>query len=228
MDRRAVSLHPASRYPHRMLQADSSQSRQHARLTTRDQFVCRPMRNNAIDPARRNENEFIQSPCSGRAAVRDRSDAGIRATFRGCGRPVLAKNLSDSGYDPKNDFNSNDDREGRHPGAGPCSRSIFRNLDVLNEVWATPAARLSPDWPALKGACASAGGGITYCGEPLARRLYFAPDASPRPERVERRATSGLVRAYSNENARNSARDLAEVLKSRRCNRVLHRQRIQR
>jgi hypothetical protein len=41
----------------------------------------------------------------------------------------------------------------------------YPNLDVLNGGSPTPAARLSPDWPALKGACASAGGGITYCGD---------------------------------------------------------------
>ena len=39
------------------------------------------------------------------------------------------------------------------------------NLDVLNGGAPTPAARLSPDWPALKGACASAGGGISYRGD---------------------------------------------------------------
>jgi hypothetical protein len=32
----------------------------------------------------------------------------------------------------------------------------YPNLDVLNGGAPTPAARLSPDWPALKGACASA------------------------------------------------------------------------
>ena len=39
MGRRAVSPTSSTRYPHRMLQADSSRSRQHARLTKRDQFV---------------------------------------------------------------------------------------------------------------------------------------------------------------------------------------------
>jgi hypothetical protein len=40
----------------------------------------------------------------------------------------------------------------------------YPNLDVLNGGTPTPAARMSADWPALKGACASAGGGISYCG----------------------------------------------------------------
>ena len=40
----------------------------------------------------------------------------------------------------------------------------YPNLDVLNGGAPTPAAKASADWPALKGACASAGGGISYCG----------------------------------------------------------------
>ena len=55
----------------------------------------------------------------------------------------------------------------------------YPDLDVLNGGTPTPAARLSPDWPALKGACASAGGGITYCGE-RNDSYAFAPDAFPR------------------------------------------------
>ena len=41
----------------------------------------------------------------------------------------------------------------------------YPNLDVLNGGAPTPAARLSRDWPALRGACAAIGGGVTYCGE---------------------------------------------------------------
>ena len=37
----------------------------------------------------------------------------------------------------------------------------YPNLDVLNGGTPTPAARLSPDWPALKGACAAIGAGVT-------------------------------------------------------------------
>jgi hypothetical protein len=40
----------------------------------------------------------------------------------------------------------------------------YPNLDVLNGGSPTPAARYSPDWPALKGAGASARGGVSYCG----------------------------------------------------------------
>ncbi len=74
---------------------------------------------------------------------------------------LYTQNLRDSGYNPRNDFNSN----------GP-------DRDVLNGGPPTPAARLSPDWPALKGACASAGGGITYCGD-RDDSYAFAPDAFP-------------------------------------------------
>jgi hypothetical protein len=60
----------------------------------------------------------------------------------------------------------------------------YPNLDVLNGGAPTPAARMSPDWPALKGACASAGGGITYCGSRY-NSYAFAPDALP-PHHVRR------------------------------------------
>src|SRR5947207_13316077 len=55
----------------------------------------------------------------------------------------------------------------------------YPNLDVLNGGAPTPAARMSPDWPALKGACASAGGGVSYCGDRYGS-YDFAPDALPR------------------------------------------------
>ena len=38
----------------------------------------------------------------------------------------------------------------------------YPNLDVLNGGTPTPAARLSRDWPALKGACAAIGAGVAY------------------------------------------------------------------
>jgi hypothetical protein len=77
---------------------------------------------------------------------------------------LYSKNLRDSGYNPNNDFNSNGTMRAaiQEPG---LFAFYYPNLDVLNGGTPTPAARLSPDWPALKGACASAGGGITYCGD---------------------------------------------------------------
>jgi hypothetical protein len=88
------------------------------------------------------------------------------------------KNLRDSGYNPRNDYNPNGTMRAaiQEPGAFAF---YYPNLDVLNGGEPTPAARLSPDWPALKGACASAGGGITYCGERHGA-YALAPDASPR------------------------------------------------
>jgi hypothetical protein len=55
----------------------------------------------------------------------------------------------------------------------------YPNLDVLNGGRPTPATKASPDWPALKGACASAGGGVSYCGDRYGS-YAFAPDAFPR------------------------------------------------
>jgi hypothetical protein len=89
-------------------------------------------------------------------------------------RALYFKNLHDSGYNPKNDFNPNGTIRAaiQEPGAFAF---FYPNLDVLNGGSPTPAARYSPDWAALKGACASAGGGVSYCGS-----YDFAPDAFPR------------------------------------------------
>lgn len=63
----------------------------------------------------------------------------------------------------------------------------YPNLDVLNGGIPTPAARLSRDWPALRGACASAGGGVTS-GCYRYGSHDFAPDAlSPHHDRRHRR-----------------------------------------
>jgi hypothetical protein len=77
---------------------------------------------------------------------------------------LYIKNLHDSGYNPKNDYNPNGTMRAAIQEPGMFA-FYYPDLDVLNGGAPTPAARLSPDWPALKGACASAGGGITYCGD---------------------------------------------------------------
>lgn len=76
---------------------------------------------------------------------------------------LYAKNLRDSGYNPKNDYNQDGTMRAaiQEPG---LFAFYYPNLDVLNGGAPTPAARLSPDWPALKDACAAIGGGVTYCG----------------------------------------------------------------
>jgi hypothetical protein len=76
---------------------------------------------------------------------------------------LYIKNLHDSGYNPKNDYNPNGTMRAAIQEPGMFAFN-YPNLDVLNGGAPTPAARLSPDWPALKGACASAGAGISYCG----------------------------------------------------------------
>jgi hypothetical protein len=55
----------------------------------------------------------------------------------------------------------------------------YPNLDVLNGGTPTPAARLSPDWPALRGACAAIGAGAAYCGDRYGSH-DFAPDVVSR------------------------------------------------
>jgi len=83
------------------------------------------------------------------------------------------KNLKDSGYNPRNDFNPNGTMRAaiQEPG---LFAFYYPNLDVLNGGTPTPAARLSPDWPASRGACAAIGAGATYCGDRYGSR-DFAP-----------------------------------------------------
>ena len=62
---------------------------------------------------------------------------------------LYIKNLHDSGYNPKNDFNPNGTIRAaiQEPG---LFAFYYPNLDVLNGGTPTPAARLSRDWPALR------------------------------------------------------------------------------
>jgi hypothetical protein len=110
------------------------------------------------------------------AAVLLSATAATPALAQSGGGSLYMKNLRDSGYNPRNDFNPNGTIRAaiQEPG---LFAFYYPNLDVLNGGAPTPAARMSPDWPALRGACASAGGGITYCGE---RSDDFTADAFPR------------------------------------------------
>jgi hypothetical protein len=78
--------------------------------------------------------------------------------------PQVVKNLRDSGYNPKSDFNPDGTMRAaiQEPG---LFAFYYPNLDVLNGGAPTPAAKLSRDRHALKGACAAIGGGVTYCGD---------------------------------------------------------------
>jgi hypothetical protein len=62
---------------------------------------------------------------------------------------LYIKNLHDSGYNPKNDFNPDGTIRAaiQEPGAFAF---YYPNLDVLNGGAPTPAAKASPDWHALK------------------------------------------------------------------------------
>src|SRR6476661_4837347 len=151
-----------------MLQADSSQSRQHARLSKRDQFVSSHA---GLQSIHTGETKMISFKALAAAVLL----SATAATPAFSQAPLYIKNLHDSGYNPKNDFNPNGTIRAaiQEPG---LFAFYYPNLDVLNGGAPTPAARLSPDWPALKGACASAGGGITYCGDRY-DSYAFAPDA---------------------------------------------------
>jgi hypothetical protein len=155
-----------------MLQADSSRSGQHARLTKRDQFVSS---HTGLQSIHTGETKMISFKAL--AAVLLLSATAATPAFAQ-DHALYSKNLRDSGYNPQNDFNPNGTMRAaiQEPGAFAF---YYPNLDVLNGGAPTPAARLSPDWPALKGACASAGGGVSYCGDRY-DSYAFAPDAFPR------------------------------------------------
>jgi len=144
-----------------MLQADSSQSRQHARLTKRDQFVSSHA---GLPSIYKGKTEMTSFKALAAAVLLSATAAtpALAQVPAGAGA-LYMQNLRDSGYNPRNDYNPNGTMRAaiQEPG---LFAFYYPNLDVLNGGAPTPAARLSPDWPALKGACASAGGGITYCG----------------------------------------------------------------
>src|SRR3984893_18659722 len=170
----SVSLTSSTRYPHRMLQADSSQSRQHARLTKRDQFVSSHA---SLQSIHKGETKMISFKALAAAVLL--SATAATPAFAQAPGALYSKNLRDSGYNPKNDFNPNGTIRAaiQEPG---LFAFYYPNLDVLNGGSPTPAARLSPDWPALKGACASAGAVVSYCGDRYPGSYDFAPDAFPR------------------------------------------------
>jgi hypothetical protein len=159
-----------------MLQADSSQSRQHARLTQRDHFVSSHA---GLQSIHTGETKMISFKALAAAVLLSATAATPAFAQAPLGAGALYnKNLRDSGYNPKNDFNPNGTMRFaiQEPGVFAF---YYPNLDVLNGGEPTPAARLSPDWPALKGACAAIGGGVTYCGDRY-DSYAFAPDAFPR------------------------------------------------
>src|SRR5579872_4915825 len=92
------------------------------------------------------------------------SAAAATPAFAQAPGAAYAQNLRDSGYNPKNDYNADGTMRAaiQEPG---LFAFYYPNLDVLNGGAPTPAARMSGDWPALKGACAAIGGGTTYCGD---------------------------------------------------------------
>jgi hypothetical protein len=135
-------------------------SRQRARLTSVIALCCLRAGLQQID-----EGEATMLSLKTLAAAVLLSAAAATPVFAQA--PVdsqYVRNLRDSGYNPRNDFNPNGTMRAaiQEPG---LFAFYYPNLDVLNGGAPTPAARLSPDWPALKGACAAIGGGVTYCGD---------------------------------------------------------------
>src|ERR1700716_2279712 len=162
-----------------MLQADSSRSRQHARLTKRDQFVSSHAGLQSIHTGKTKMISFKALAAAVLLSATAATPAFAQTPVGG--GDLYIKNLHDAGYNPKNDFNPNRTIKAaiQEPGAFAF---YYPNLDVLYGGRPTPAAKASPDWPALKGACASAGGGVSYCGDRY-DSYAFAPDAFPRPPR---------------------------------------------
>ena len=92
-------------------------------------------------------------------------------------RALYLKNLHNSGYNPKNDFNPNGTIRAAIQEPGEFA-FYYPNLDVLHGGAPTLVpivCRLAR----VEGRCASAGGGISYCGT-RHNSYAFAPDAFPR------------------------------------------------
>jgi hypothetical protein len=156
-----------------MLQADSSRSRQRARPAKRDQFVSSYAGLQSIN----RETKMTSFRTLAAAVLLSATLATPAFARTPMGAPPVGepgglsnsqaqyiKNLRDSGYNPRNDFNPNGTIRGAISEPGLFA-FYYPDLDVLNGGAPTPAARYSPDWPVLKGECASAGGSVTYCGE---------------------------------------------------------------
>jgi hypothetical protein len=145
---------------------------QHAWLTKRDRFVLSLRA--GLQPIDTGETTMVSFKTLA-AAVLLSATAATPAFAQAPVSSQYIKNLQDSGYNPKNDFNPNGTMRAaiQEPG---LFAFYYPNLDVLNGGAPTPAARLSPDWPALKGACAAIGGGVTYCGD-HSGSYDFAPGA---------------------------------------------------
>src|SRR5258707_15779006 len=96
-----------------MLQADSSRSRQHARLTKRDRLVL-SARGSATDRYRR-KTTMISFKALAAAVLLSATAATPAFAQAPVGAPggvsssdrLYIKNLYDSGYNPRNDFNPN-------------------------------------------------------------------------------------------------------------------------
>src|ERR1700712_4263607 len=84
-----------------MPQADSSQSRQHARLAKRDQFVSSYAGLQSIQPGETKMNSFKALA----AAVLLSATATTPVFAQASAGDLYTQNLRDSGYNPANDFN---------------------------------------------------------------------------------------------------------------------------
>src|ERR1700746_2261596 len=84
-----------------MLQADSSRSRQHARLTKRDQFVSSHAGLHSIHIG---ETKMISFKALAAAVL---LSAAAAAPAFAQDQNLYLKNLRDSGYNPRNDYNPN-------------------------------------------------------------------------------------------------------------------------
>src|SRR3981189_636067 len=93
------------RYPHRMLQADSSRSRQHARLTKRDQFVSSHERIQSNHIGNKKMISFKALAAAVLLSATAATPAFAQASWSAA--PRSSGNPGDRSNKPKNDFNPN-------------------------------------------------------------------------------------------------------------------------
>jgi hypothetical protein len=91
-----------------MLQADSSRSRQHARRTKRDQFVLSRAGLQSIHTGETKMNSLKARAAAVLLSATAAPPAfAVPVTVSSSNHALYIRNLHDSGYNPKNDFNPN-------------------------------------------------------------------------------------------------------------------------
>jgi hypothetical protein len=178
-----------TRYPHRMLQADSSRSRQHARLTKRDQFVLSHV---GLQSIHIGETKMISFKALAAAVLL----AATGATFaQAPGGALVPSGVSSSGI-PASSCPPPSPVVTRPRGTAPCAApqprgALWRKADLVRKRWRSlsPISTAPSRWPHGQAEHVGSGdeipnrrscGADQNNGQPIKRRQRSRP---PRPAR---------------------------------------------